>query len=105
MKEKTITIKSKEELQEMTADNVRFDVALKARMDSIDKTIKELTAEMNKVKDIAKQVFGKNGGNDVFSTSTSVQYLLNMDELSELIGTDKIKELKNVPSPRTSVKW
>ena len=106
MEKKTFDIYTKAELKEKyTKDNTRFDVALASHMDKLDKAIKGLTAELDAVKSIAKQVFGNDGGNDVFSTETRVSFLLNMDELIELIGEEKVNELKNKPSTKTYVHW
>ena len=105
MTEKTITIKSKEEIKAISPDTIKFDIALKARMDSLDRTIKELTAEYDAVKKTAKAVFGKDGGNGVFSTETRISYILNLEELTELIGADKVEELKNKASEKTYVHW
>lgn len=105
MTEKTITIKSKEEVKAIKPDTIKFDIALKARMDSLDRTIKELSAELDAVKKAAKKAFGNDGGNGIFSTETRIAYVLNIEELTELIGADKVEELKNKPSPKTYVHW
>lgn len=106
MEKKTVELYTKQELKEKyTADGTRFDVALASHMDKLNKTIKSLTAELDAVKDVAKQVFGDDGGNDIFRTETRVSYVLNTDELTELIGADKVAELKNKPSKKVYVLW
>ena len=106
MKTYTIETYTKQELTEKyTADNTRFDIALKEHMDKVKALRKALTAEEDAVKNLAFDVFGDNGGNGVFTTETTDAYVLNMDALTELIGADKVAELKNKYSPRHSLKW
>jgi len=106
MTTENIDIMSKEEIAEnITADKVHFDVALRSRMERLERLIKELSAEYDAVKDVAKVVFGENGGNKVFHTETTISYILNTKELESLIGADKVKALKNKPRKSTSVKW
>ena len=100
---KVIDIKTKEELKNITEENTHFDVALASHMDKVKKTIDELTEELEHYKSLAKKVFGKEGGNDVFSTETRISYLMNTEELEKLIGKDKVKELKNRKSEKTFV--
>ena len=106
MTNEVVDIMTKEEiLENITADKVHFDVALRSRMEKLERLIKGLSDEYNAVKDVAKAVFGENGGNKVFRTETTISYILNTKELETLIGADKVKALKNKPRKSTSVKW
>lgn len=106
MTTETIELMTKAEIMEkFTKDNTRFDVALKNHMDRLDRIAKAVTAEMDAVKNIGKEVFGENGGNKVFHTETTYSFILNTEELTELIGADKVKALKNKPRKSTSLKW
>lgn len=102
----TIELFTKEELKEIiTEDKTHFDVALRSRMEKLERIAKGLNAEIDAVKALGKSVFGENGGNKVFHTETVISYILNTAELEELIGKDKVKELKNKPRKSTSLKW
>ena len=106
MEIKSFELLTKQEIKaKYTKENTRFDVALKEHMDKIDKAEKALKAEMDAVKAIAKDVFGKEGGNGVFSTETRVSYILNENELIELIGKEKFESLKTRLSEKTYVHW
>lgn len=102
---KEIEMLTKEEVKNLTKENVKFDVALRSHIEKIDSAIKTLETELKRYKDIAKEVFGENGGNDIFETKTVVSFLLNTDELIELIGTETYEKLKNKESKKTYVKW
>lgn len=106
MEVKTIELLTKQEIKaKYTKANTRFDVALKEHMDKIDKAEKALKTEIDAIKTIAKDVFGKDGGNGVFSTETRISYILNENELIELIGKEKFDSLKNKLSEKTYVHW
>lgn len=103
MKTKTIKVMTKEEVKNISPENTRLDVTTKERLDACLRTIDELQAEVDAVKKVAKTVLGKDGDNGVFSTETRKSYLLNIDELTELIGADMVKKLKNRLSEKTYV--
>lgn len=106
MEIKSFELLTKAEIKaKYTRDNTRFDIALKEHMDKLDKGEKAIKAEMDAVKALAKDVFGKDGGNGVFSTETRKSYLLNEQELIDLIGEETYKALKNKLSEKTYVNW
>ena len=106
MEIKSFELLTKQEIKEKyTKEKTRFDIALKEHMDKIDKAEKALKAEIDAVKAIAKDVFGKDGGNGVFSTETRISYILNENELIEIIGKEKYDSLKNRLSEKTYVHW
>lgn len=105
MKTIDINLLDKAEVKAMTKENTKLDITMKEHMDKLERTIKALSAEYDRVKAIAKETFGKEGGNGIFSTETRVSYILNMDELTELIGADKVEELKNKEKESTYVHW
>ena len=106
MEKKTFDLLTKTEIKEKyTKENVRFDVALKEHMDKLDKAEKAIKAEMDAVKNLAKEIFGDEGGNGVFSTEKRISYLLNEDDLIQLIGKDAVEKLKNRESKKVYVHW
>lgn len=106
MEKKTFELLTKAEVKaKYTAESIAFDVALKAHMDKLNDAVSCLENEIKAVKEIAKKQFGKNGGNGVFRTETRESYLLNTDELIELIGIEKYNALKNKLSEKTYVLW
>lgn len=102
MESKTVSILTKSEVKTM---EIKLDVATREHVIKIDGIIKALSTELDAIKDKAKKTFGENGGNGVFSTETRESYILNTDELIELIGKEKFENLKNKLSKKTYVHW
>ena len=96
MEKKLVTLKTSEEIENMTTENTSIDVALRERFISLSNTINQLKAEKDKITSIVLDVYGhkpvKTG--EIFKAIVYDSYSIDENALIELIGKEKTEALK-----------
>lgn len=98
MKEKTIKIKSAEELESMTVDNTSVDVALRERFISLKNDIASLKAEADKIQSIVLEKYEhkpvKRADGQIFTAIVYDSLTVDEDKIIELYGKEALEKVK-----------
>ena len=108
MKEKTIKIKTAEELENMTIENTKIDVALRERFISLKNDMSALKAEADKIQSIVLEKYGhkpvKRADGEIFTAIVYDSLTIDEDKITELFGSDALEKVKIKPKHTEYIK-
>lgn len=95
-KVKTITIKTAEEIENMTVENTAIDVALRERFISLRNDIESLEREKKKINEIVLEKYGHKAvkSGEIFKAIVYDSLCIDEDKIIELYGEDALKKVK-----------
>ncbi len=105
MKEKNIMIKTEEEIEQITSENIRIDVALMAHRKNISYVIDMLTKERKQIdKAILDSVNHKKVNTELFYTIISDFTEFNKEQFIAEYGEEEYNKFKTSPVHREQVR-
>ena len=106
MEKKLVTLKTSEEIENMTTENTSIDVALRERFISLSNMINQLKAEKDKITSIVLEVYGhkpvKTG--EIFKAIVYDQMTIDESKLVELYGKEALEAVKIKPKHTEYIK-
>ena len=106
MEKKLVTLKTSEEIENMTTENTSIDVALRERFISLSNMINQLKAEKDKITSIVLDVYGhkpvKTG--EIFKAIVYDSMTVDENKLVELYGKEALEAVKVKPKHTEYIK-